>query len=178
MNRNSRRQYAVVLGVVLAIWLAVFFFILILVSQPTGGDRHSLIRSELHNLEIAVAAFHLRHGHLPPSDKGLDIRKHLISHDGSVRLDAEQIEKLADLDASERLVFWLGGECRDPDILVERVSVFDFDPNKLVDADQDGFLEYTNGVDGHVYEFAPDMRTIVCECEGKLLSSPRLEVHN
>jgi hypothetical protein len=109
------------------------------------GPFSSLDVHELWQLEVAMTTYELKFGELPPSPNREKILEHLRRIYPKV-VDPEAVLQTAGLDldkldSRESIVFWLGER---PSELFAGLpfTVFDFDPRRLVDEDQDGWPEY------------------------------------
>ncbi len=104
---------------------------------------------ELRHLRQAIALYKEYVGEYPPNE---DISKTVSFIQERFGKPIEEIEQtvgceFANLDSRETLVFWLNGNHP------MHGNFFEFDESRLVDSDQDGWLEYVN-LKGDAFRYA------------------------
>lgn len=104
---------------------------------------------ELDQLRWAITTYKQYIGEYPPNEDILKTSSFIEERLGKQNEEIEQTVgcEFANLDSRETLVFWLNGT--HPMLS----NFFEFDECRLVDSDQDGWLEYVNRK-GDAYHYA------------------------
>ncbi len=143
---TPRELFVLIAGscVLLAVVLPAIRSALLVTDGPIGPFPVFDV-SELGRLDQAMTAYKLKFGELPPPPNREAVIEHLRRIYPKVA-DPEAVLRTAGLDldkldSRESLVFWLGER---PSELFTGLSLplFIFEPTRLVDDDQDGYLEY------------------------------------
>lgn len=144
--------------------LAVFGY------KAAARAKEARMQVEQEQLTAALLAYKQSFIEFPPANAPDQVRRHARRawprYSGDMAADLKEAKlDLANLDAREALVFWLGGLPsldggkeltgfhRDPQNPLQRgtagdrgnrtLPMFDFDSSRLTDSDQDGWLEYS-----------------------------------
>lgn len=133
--------------VVLVALPAIYRIVIRAGGGPNGriGPFHGRDMKELFRFEQAMEAYRLQFGEYPPVHKPDKVIDHITRIDPKVR-DPQAVLReaglnLGELDGRESLVFWLSD--RPGELFGWPPRVYGFDPRRLVDRDNDGWLEYT-----------------------------------
>ncbi len=119
---------------------AVFSCSGLLVRLASERTVHPRELAELMGMVGAMEQYRLLYDEYPPS-RPQDFAAHLKA----VFPRMDPAEPIPNVDAAEALVFWLEGYSQDPRHPLTgagRVPLFDFDRSRLIDGDDDGWLEY------------------------------------
>ncbi len=162
----------IIVGIVVVGYVGVQALLLMgAIRHQTHAAWEAGIQQEREQLKAALQEYKLKYGTFPPAENGLPafrahMRRSFPRYGGDVQADLKRMElDLSDLEASEALVFWLGGLRQTPDS-TELIGFgrdprnpfdegsategphFEFDPKRLVDTDQDNWLEYVSSARG------------------------------
>ena len=154
----------IIIGLLAAIAVGAGTLIVKLALRNRGGDETSHL-VEATALAEAVEAYRLRYGAYPPEASTTEVRRHLREFHPSLNLSTQEVETLAQLDAAEQLVFWLGGGTSNAKLQ----PLHDFEVFYLADIDSDGFSEMI-APDGNAYEFNGNTITVACDATDRRIS--------
>jgi hypothetical protein len=116
-----------------------------LLLQGTGGGESAAERTQIAQLSQSLEIYKARYGSYPPNfDDPIIVDMHVRYAFPEFGPDSTPPPR--GLDAAEALVFWLRARSRDPrDPFgpgARQPALYDFDFQRLVDRDDDGYEEY------------------------------------
>ena len=175
---TGSRRISTLWIVLIIVCIVVVGFVGVQAFLLTGAIRHQThaaweagIQLDREQLQAALQEYKLKYGTFPPVENGLPaLRAHMRHtfprYGGDLQADLTRMElDPSDLEATEALVFWLGGLRQTPDSTeligfgrdprnpfdkdsATEGPLFEFDPKRLVDTDQDNWLEYVSPARG------------------------------
>lgn len=152
-------------GLMAAIAIGVGAWIMIQTfgKRPQHSREESVHFEEATALAEATEAYRLHYGAYPPESSTTEIERHLQQFHSPLNLPKQEIETLTQLDAAERVVFWLGGGTSNAKLQ----RIYEFEVYFLADDDNDGFQEMIAN-DGNPYQFIGNTIAVDCDATSTL----------
>ena len=190
-DRSLRLPLRRIFGIVAACALCFAVVRVVAVQLHRRGVANAEWRNamEILHLHQALAAYKIEFQEFPPSANAEAIREHVSRVFPTVKSLEERIRSdkrdISELDDRELLVFWLGeasgtlgaqtGNPAPTTIArIEQHSLYEFDFGRLIDSDNDGFLEYTDHK-GNVFRLINRRVAIYCPESDRLITKKYLE---